>query len=199
MIREDPDVLGEQRARHRADAVEVEAAAGNDLGGIAATAPACEDARDSCLIQLSCCRAITGYATDIDWMDSMVTDLLFLKRFFGNEDPWANIERIHASVLDDFAPARRLGFQLYVREPAAVQPAAPAPAAATTITASRTAIVREGRQPMNARFFIAWAVTFVAWMAGSFVVLAQWGGEPKNSTYVPAHMENGKLVPGTMK
>jgi hypothetical protein len=30
-------------------------------------------------------------------------------------------------------------------------------------------------------------------------VLAQWGGEPKNSVYVPAHMEDGKLVPGTMK
>jgi len=36
-------------------------------------------------------------------------------------------------------------------------------------------------------------------MFGSFVVLAQWGGEPKNSVYVPAHIENGKLVPGTAK
>lgn len=31
----------------------------------------------------------------------------------------------------------------------------------------------------------------------SFVVLAQFGGEPALSTYVPAHIENGKLVPGT--
>ena len=30
----------------------------------------------------------------------------------------------------------------------------------------------------------------------SFVVLAHWGGSPPNSTYVPAHIENGKLVPG---
>ena len=58
VIREDPDVLGEQRARDRAEAVEVEATAGNDLGGVAATAPAREDARDSCLIQLSCCREL---------------------------------------------------------------------------------------------------------------------------------------------
>jgi hypothetical protein len=36
-------------------------------------------------------------------------------------------------------------------------------------------------------------------MAGSFVVLAQWGGDPKGSQYVPAHMENGQLVPGTIK
>jgi hypothetical protein len=34
-------------------------------------------------------------------------------------------------------------------------------------------------------------------MAGSFVILAQWGGDPAGSTYVPAHIENGKLVPGT--
>ena len=36
-------------------------------------------------------------------------------------------------------------------------------------------------------------------MAGSFIVLAQWGGEPAGSHYVPAHIENGKLVPGTTK
>lgn len=32
---------------------------------------------------------------------------------------------------------------------------------------------------------------------GSFVVLANFSGAPPNSNYVPAHMENGKLVPGT--
>jgi hypothetical protein len=39
----------------------------------------------------------------------------------------------------------------------------------------------------------------LALMFGSFIVLAQFGGEPKNSPYVPAHIENGKLVPGTAK
>ena len=34
-------------------------------------------------------------------------------------------------------------------------------------------------------------------MAGSFIVLAQWGGETAGSPYVPAHMEDGRLVPGT--
>jgi heme/copper-type cytochrome/quinol oxidase subunit 3 len=42
-------------------------------------------------------------------------------------------------------------------------------------------------------------IAALALMFGSFVVLAQWGGEPKNSPYVPAHIENGKLVPGTTK
>ena len=36
-------------------------------------------------------------------------------------------------------------------------------------------------------------------MFGSFIVLAQWGGERAGSKYVPAHIENGKLVPGTTK
>jgi hypothetical protein len=31
----------------------------------------------------------------------------------------------------------------------------------------------------------------------SFLFLAQFGGAPPRSTYVPAHMENGRLVPGT--
>jgi hypothetical protein len=36
-------------------------------------------------------------------------------------------------------------------------------------------------------------------MIGSFVVLANFSGAPPNSTYVPAHIENGKFVPGTTK
>ena len=36
-------------------------------------------------------------------------------------------------------------------------------------------------------------------MLGSFLVLAQFSGEPPNSNYVPAHIEDGKLVPGTAK
>ena len=31
---------------------------------------------------------------------------------------------------------------------------------------------------------------------GSFVLLAQFSGAPPGSTYVPAHVENGKFVPG---
>src|SRR5262245_36219460 len=31
----------------------------------------------------------------------------------------------------------------------------------------------------------------------SLVLLAHFSGAPPQSTYVPAHMENGKLVPGT--
>jgi Family of unknown function (DUF6111) len=33
----------------------------------------------------------------------------------------------------------------------------------------------------------------------SFVLLAQFSGAPPNSTYIPAHVENGRLVPGVEK
>ena len=33
----------------------------------------------------------------------------------------------------------------------------------------------------------------------SFVLLAQFSGAPPDATYVPAHIENGRLVPGVEK
>jgi len=36
----------------------------------------------------------------------------------------------------------------------------------------------------------------LALMLGSFLLLAQFGGDAPNSNYVPAHVEDGKLVPG---
>jgi len=39
----------------------------------------------------------------------------------------------------------------------------------------------------------------IALTAVGFVLIAEYGGAPANSTYVPAHLENGRLVPGTTK
>jgi hypothetical protein len=36
-------------------------------------------------------------------------------------------------------------------------------------------------------------------VVGSFLVLAQFSGAPPGSTYVPAHVENGKFVPGATR
>jgi len=36
-------------------------------------------------------------------------------------------------------------------------------------------------------------------VAASLILLAQFTGAPPHSTYVPAHIENGKLVPGAEK
>jgi len=46
--------------------------------------------------------------------------------------------------------------------------------------------------PRLAALLIASLLLVVA----SFVVLAQFSGAPPGSTYVPAHVENGKFVPG---
>ena len=66
-------------------------------------------------LQKSGCRAVVGYTTDVNWMDSMLTDLLFLRRFYADPAPWKNLRAIHESVLADFAPARALGHVLHIR------------------------------------------------------------------------------------
>ena len=63
-------------------------------------------------LEASGCRAVLGYATDVAWMGSMVADLLMLQRFYADANPWKNLRKIHASVLEDYAPARRLGLTL---------------------------------------------------------------------------------------
>jgi hypothetical protein len=53
----------------------------------------------------------------------------------------------------------------------------------------------------------AWTPPRIAWlvivalvlMIGSFVMLAELGGAPPGSTYVPAHLDGGKLRPGETK
>jgi hypothetical protein len=50
----------------------------------------------------------------------------------------------------------------------------------------------------------SWALPRLMWLTiaalvlviASFLALAEFGGAPPGSTYVPAHMENGRLVPG---
>jgi hypothetical protein len=53
----------------------------------------------------------------------------------------------------------------------------------------------------------SWPLSHIAWlvigalvlMIGSFVVLAHFGGAPPGSSYTPAHIEGGELVPGQTK
>jgi len=45
---------------------------------------------------------------------------------------------------------------------------------------------------------LAWlTIAALALVVGSFIVIAQFSGAPPGSTYVPAHIEDGKFVPGT--
>ena len=53
----------------------------------------------------------------------------------------------------------------------------------------------------------SWSLPILAWLTiaslvlllGSFVVLAHFSGAPPGSTYVPAHVKDGKFVPGETK
>ena len=53
----------------------------------------------------------------------------------------------------------------------------------------------------------SWPLSRLAWLTiaalvlvvGSFIYFAHFTGAPPGSTYVPAHIENGKFVPGTTR
>lgn len=53
----------------------------------------------------------------------------------------------------------------------------------------------------------SWPLPVVGWLAaaalllvvGSFFFLAHFSGSPPGSTYIPAHVENGKFIPATRK
>ncbi len=74
---------------------------------------------------------------------------------------------------------------------------APFAAYALFIWATREAVIGVSAwSPPRLMWLTVAALTLV--IAG-FVGLAQFGGAPPGSTYVPAHMENGRLVPGAQR
>ncbi len=68
---------------------------------------------------------------------------------------------------------------------------------AAFLAATRTGIMQPDAWTL--RRITGLVIVSLALMAGSFVVLAQFSGAPPGSTYVPAHIENGKFVPGTTR
>ena len=65
------------------------------------------------------------------------------------------------------------------------------------LIATRSGLLVQSSWPMHviARLSIGALLLVVI----SFVLLAHFSGAPPDSTYVPAHLENGKLVPGVEK
>ena len=49
------------------------------------------------------------------------------------------------------------------------------------------------------RHVLSLAIIALLLVVGSFIFFAHFSGAPPGSTYIPAHMENGKFVPGTVK
>jgi Family of unknown function (DUF6111) len=62
---------------------------------------------------------------------------------------------------------------------------------------TRSGVVAAESWPV--RHVMSLAIVAFLLVAASFIFFAHFSGAPPGSTYVPAHMENGKFVPGTVK
>jgi hypothetical protein len=49
------------------------------------------------------------------------------------------------------------------------------------------------------KIIIGLSIVAVALLLGGFLVFAHFSGAPPGSTYVPAHLEDGRLVPGEVR
>ena len=65
------------------------------------------------------------------------------------------------------------------------------------LIASRTGVLTQAAWPLHvlAKLVLGSLVLVVV----SFILLAHFSGAPPNSTYIPAHIEDGKFVPGAEK
>jgi Family of unknown function (DUF6111) len=65
------------------------------------------------------------------------------------------------------------------------------------LVASRSRLLAQTSWPLHviARLVLGSLLLVIA----SFILLAHFSGAPPNSTYVPAHIEDGKFVPGVEK
>jgi hypothetical protein len=68
---------------------------------------------------------------------------------------------------------------------------------AAFLIATRSGLLAQSSWPLHV--IAKLAVGSLLLVIVSFVLLAHFSGAPPNSTYVPAHLENGKLVPGVEK
>ena len=68
---------------------------------------------------------------------------------------------------------------------------------AVFLLATRSELVAQSSWPLSmiAKLLLGSLVLVIA----SFIMLANFSGAPPHSTYVPAHIENGRLVPGVEK
>lgn len=58
--------------------------------------------------------SIVGFSQRVRWVDSLVINMLFLARFFADNDPFNNLQKIYKSVVDEYLPATGCGFSLFM-------------------------------------------------------------------------------------
>jgi hypothetical protein len=68
---------------------------------------------------------------------------------------------------------------------------------AAFLIATRAGIMQSGAWTL--RRVASLVIVSLILVVGSFLVLAQFSGAPPGSTYVPAHVEGGKFIPGTTR
>jgi hypothetical protein len=68
---------------------------------------------------------------------------------------------------------------------------------AAFLAATRTGLLHPPAWTM--RHLAALVTVSLLLVIGSFIVLAKFSGSPPGSTYVPAHIEDGKFVPGATR
>jgi drug/metabolite transporter (DMT)-like permease len=74
---------------------------------------------------------------------------------------------------------------------------APFAAYAVFLWARREGVLDPASWPMPRLIWLT--IAALALLLGSFLVIAQFSHSPPGSSYVPAHVEGGKLVPGEAK
>lgn len=68
---------------------------------------------------------------------------------------------------------------------------------AVFLWATRAGVLHPKSWPLQR--VIVLAIAALVLMIVSFVVMSQFGGAPPGSTYVPAHIDDGKFVPGVTR
>ena len=68
---------------------------------------------------------------------------------------------------------------------------------AAFLVATRSGVFVQSSWPL--RVVIKLAIGSLLLVVISFILLAHFSGAPPGSTYIPAHIENGKFVPGQEK
>ena len=74
---------------------------------------------------------------------------------------------------------------------------APFVAYALFLWATRAGVLDVSSWPLPRLMWLT--ITALVLVIASLLALAEFGGSPPGSTYVPAHLENGRLVPGAVK
>ena len=65
------------------------------------------------------------------------------------------------------------------------------------LVATRSGLMQQSSWPVH--IIVRLVIGSFLLVIVSFILLAHFSGAPPNSTYIPAHIENGKFVPGVEK